>query len=55
MYDQEKLKSDLAGMSRDSFPTVLATYVGIEKGNAEIKPFWRNHFPSDVNKISINQ
>ena len=54
-YDAAKLEKDLAGLARDSFPNVLATYAGIEKGNAEIKPFWYVRFPVDSSKITISE
>jgi hypothetical protein len=54
-YDAEGLKADLAGISRESFATVIATYAGIEKGNSTIKPFWRSKFPTDLGKIIINE
>jgi hypothetical protein len=54
-YDSSKLSKDLVGMSRESFPTVLATYPGLEKGSIEIKPFWRSRFPTDSGKITINE
>ena len=54
-YDSSKLKADLVGVSRDSFPTVLTTYPGLEKGSVEIKPFWRSQFPGDSSKIIINE
>lgn len=54
-YDAEKLKSDLAGISKESFATVIATYGAIEKGNSKIEPFWRSRFPTDLTKITINE
>lgn len=55
IYDSAKLSKDLVGMSRESFPTVLATYPGLEKGSVAIKPFWKTRFPTDFNKIIINE
>jgi hypothetical protein len=54
-YDAEGLKADLAGISRESFATIIATYPGIEKGNSTIEPFWRSKFPTDLSKIIINE
>jgi hypothetical protein len=54
-YNAERLKADLAGISKGSFATIIATYAGIEKGNSEIKPFWRSKFPTDTSKITINE
>lgn len=54
-YDAEKLKTDLMGLSRESFASVIATYPGIEKGNSKIEPFWRSKFPTDLSKITINE
>lgn len=55
IYDMAKMKKDLSGMARESFPTILATYPGIEKGDVKIGPFWRTTFPEDVSKITINE
>ena len=54
-YDGQKLKSDLVGISRDSFASIIATYPGIERGNSTIEPFWRSKFPTDLAKITINE
>ena len=54
-YSPDQLKADLAGISRESFATVIATYPGIEKGNSKIEPFWRSKFPTDLGKITINE
>jgi hypothetical protein len=54
-YDAEKLRGDLAGISRESFATVIATYGAIEKGDSKILPFWRSKFPTDTSKITINE
>ena len=54
-YNADKLKADLAGISRETFATVIATYGAIEKGNSKIEPFWRSRFPTELNKITINE
>lgn len=54
-YEAERLKADLAGLSKESFATVIATYGAIEKGNSKIEPFWRSRFPTDLIKITINE
>lgn len=54
-YNADSLKADLAGVSRESFATIIATYPGIEKGNSTIKPFWRTKFPTELDKIIINE
>ena len=54
-YDANKLKADLAGISKESFASVIATYPGLEKGNSKINPFWRSRFPVDLSKITINE
>jgi hypothetical protein len=54
-YNSDKLKADLAGISRETFATVIATYGAIEKGNSKIEPFWRSRFPTELGKIIINE
>ena len=52
-YNADQLKKDLLGMSRASFPTIVATYTGIEKADAIIKPFWISRFPAQTDKIIV--
>jgi len=54
-YDASKLKEDLSGISKEFFATVISTYPGIENGNSKIRPFWFSKFPTDLNKIIINE
>jgi hypothetical protein len=53
VYDAEQLRTRLLGMSQQQLPLVLADFPAIERSKAIIKPFWRDTFPKDVEKIRI--
>jgi hypothetical protein len=52
-FDGEKMKTELLGKDKTAFYTVIKDYTGIEKGEVEIKPFWKSSFPTDMKKITI--
>lgn len=54
-YDEESLKSDLAGKSQTSINTVLGGYPAIEKASVSIRPFWSTSFPNDTKKITVEE
>ncbi|MCR4306767.1 MAG: hypothetical protein NUV42_02240 [Candidatus Yonathbacteria bacterium] len=55
--DEEGLKAALVGKPKKGlqFQEVLAAFPYIERAEASIKPFWKRTFPSNVDKIHINQ
>ena len=53
IVDAGLLASDLAGNTKESFQNILASHPGIEEASAQIRPFWKNTFPSDANDIKI--
>lgn len=53
-FDSDKLKSDLAAKSKKEFKSVIANYRGIAGASLIIRPFWKNQFPDNPNKIKIN-
>ena len=55
LYDKAKLQSDLAGLPKTSLTTVLSGYPAIQKATAEVRPFWKQSFPSSPEEIIINQ
>jgi len=54
-FDGEKMKTELLGKNKTAFYTVIKGYTGIEKGEVEIKPFWKSSFSTDMKKITINE
>jgi hypothetical protein len=57
-YDEEKLRRDLSGkdtevVGADHPDSVLATYPGIDRAQATIRPFWKQHFPDAPNDIVV--
>lgn len=51
--DTEKLKLDLAGISRSALAGVLANYPSVEKAEVVFKPFWRWSFPKNTANIKV--
>ena len=54
-YDAEQLKEDLSGGSQTALNTVLGGYPAIERATANIRPFWKQSFPSEPEEISIRE
>ena len=52
-FDAAQLKADLMGMSKTALHTVLSGYPAIERAEAVIKPFWKQSFPEDAEKITV--
>lgn len=52
-FDDERLRTDLAGAAKTALPTILGAYPAIEKAEAIIKPFWKQSFPENKNEISL--
>lgn len=53
-FDQDKLKSDLAGQDKGRVETVLAGFPAISKASVSVKPFWKGSLPSDAANISVS-
>ena len=54
-FDAEKMKAELLGMEKTGFNAVLSQYTGIEKGEVEIRPFWKRSFPNSLSDIAITE
>lgn len=54
-YDQEELRSDVAGASKTALPAILSKYPAVERAEAVVKPFWKGSFPEDPKKIRITE
>ena len=53
IFDENKLKNDLLGLSRTKAKTVLATYDTIQEAWVETHPFWNQKIPSNPDKVTL--
>jgi hypothetical protein len=53
IFDENKLKNDLLGLTRAKAKTVLSTYEGIKEAWVETHPFWNQTIPKDENKVTL--
>lgn len=53
ILDENKLKSDLLGLSREKARTVLSTYDTIKEAWVETHPFWNQTIPSNPDKVTL--
>ncbi len=54
IVDTEALKHDLVGKHSGALNTVMSGYPGIKSAQATIRPFWKNEFPSETERISVD-
>ena len=54
-FDEEQLKSDLAGSARTALNTILGGYPAIERASAVVRPVWKRSFPENVDDITIEE
>lgn len=52
-FDAEKMKTELLGKEKTAFNQVLSNYTGIEKGEVEVRPFWKSSFSTSLKDITI--
>lgn len=52
-FDEEQLKSDLLGRSKDALATILSGYPSIDQAEVILRPFWKRTFPEKASKIKI--
>jgi len=50
----EDVKNQLAGSQKASFQNILSSVAGVENANIVIKPFWKQTFPTDPERIKVN-
>jgi hypothetical protein len=53
--DEVALKADLVGKHEKDIPSILNNYPTVISATATIKPFWKNSFPSDAERISVKK
>lgn len=52
-FDQNKLKGELAGKSKNALSSVAGNYGAILNADVVVRPFWAGSFPSSADKIKI--
>lgn len=52
-FDEEALRTALAGKQKDELGTALSAFPTIERIDVILRPFWSRHFPDNPKKIRI--
>ena len=52
-FDKNQFKDDLAGKTKAALQTILSGYPGIDSATVSIRPFWKNVFPDNPQKINV--
>ena len=53
-YDKNALKTALLGKKKDTFESIVTSFrPALTGAEVTLRPFWKNEFPSDPNKITI--
>jgi hypothetical protein len=53
VFDENKLKTDLLGLSKKNAKIVIGTYGTIKEAWVETYPFWNGTIPTDPNKVKL--
>ena len=53
VFDENKLKSDLLGLSKKNAKTIISTYSSIKEAWIITSPFWNQTIPSDPEKVTL--
>lgn len=53
VFDENKLKTELLGMSKKNAITVISTYDTIKEAKIETHPFWNQTIPQDPQKVTL--
>lgn len=53
LFDENQLKDDLSGRSKAALPTILSGYPAIDKAQVVLRPFWKQSFGENPEKISV--
>ncbi len=53
IYDQNKLKTDLLGLSKQNAKVVIGSYPSIQEAWVVTRPFWNQTIPNDPKKVTI--
>ena len=52
-FDDNKLKSDIAGKSKQDFYQILSQYPNVLSADVVLRPLWKRSFPDDQDDIKI--
>ncbi|MEK7179380.1 MAG: hypothetical protein AAB727_03970 [Patescibacteria group bacterium] len=52
-FDEEALKKDTVGVSKDAFKALLDGYPAIQKAEVILRPFWKRSFPENIERVEI--
>ncbi len=53
VFDENKLKSDLLGLSKSDARSIISTYGSIKEAWIETHPFWNQTIPKDASKVTL--
>ena len=53
VFDDNKLKTEILGVSKDSAIKIISSYDTIKEANIETRPFWNNNIPQDPEKVTL--
>lgn len=53
VIDENKLKSDLLGLSKKNATAIISTYSTIKEAWVETRPFWNQTIPSNPEKVTL--
>lgn len=53
VFDENKLKTDLLGLSKKSAKVIIANYPSINEAWVETKPFWNQKIPTNPEKVTL--
>ena len=53
VFDENKLKSDLLGLSKSDVNTLIASYPAISEAWIKTQPFWNQTIPKDPAKVTF--
>ena len=51
--DPTAIKTLLVGQKKSDFETLMGQVVGVDKADVNIKPFWKQSFPTDAKRITV--
>ncbi len=53
VFDENKLKTDLLGLSKNNANAVIGTYKAVKEAWVTTHPFWNRNIPSDPEKVTF--
>jgi hypothetical protein len=53
VFDENKLKTDLLGLSKKNAITIISTYKTIKEAEIQTSPFWNQTIPQDPKSVTL--